>query len=160
MEELESLMEPQSNFKNYRTVLHHRRHSANLSSSGPRSVIAANTPPVPRAGLHSPAHSPRGQVPSSPLATSSPRCGPLPEAGSGSGIMQAGNGASPSHHTTGMARRPTLPYVGLFLRYLTYLDENSPYLSTTVRVLSCACRVSCVSCVVCRACRVVAGMKG
>ncbi|ELR19622.1 RasGEF domain containing protein [Acanthamoeba castellanii str. Neff] len=131
MEELESLMEPQSNFKNYRTVLHHRRHSANLSSSGPRSVIAANTPPVPRAGLHSPAHSPRGQVPSSPLATSSPRCGPLPEAGSGSGIMQAGNGASPSHHTTGMARRPTLPYVGLFLRYLTYLDENSPYLSTT-----------------------------
>jgi hypothetical protein len=48
MEEMETLMEPQSNFKNYRTVLHHRRHSSNLSSSGPRSVIAANTPPVPR----------------------------------------------------------------------------------------------------------------
>jgi hypothetical protein len=51
MEEMETLMEPQSNFKNYRTVLHHRRHSSNLSSSGPRSVIAANTPPVPR-GTH------------------------------------------------------------------------------------------------------------
>jgi hypothetical protein len=35
-----------------------------------------------------------------------------------------------------MARRPTLPYVGLFLRYLTYLDENSPYLAAPVRPLA------------------------
>jgi hypothetical protein len=68
MEELETLMEPQSNFKNYRAVLHHRRHSATLTSSGPRAALhsstnnnntntntntnSSNTPPIPRGTFH------------------------------------------------------------------------------------------------------------
>jgi len=100
MQELESLMNPQSNFKNYRTALSQRRHFSNLA--GPSSTVF-NT-------------SPRTQSPR--VSTGSSVLGSLQDQGCN---LQKVNDLE-------SAKRPAIPYVGLFLRYLTYLDENSAFL--------------------------------
>ncbi len=142
IQDMEKLMEPQSNFKNYRTSLIQNRYSEhspqnqgnnNSLAEGISSTFSSfGSPASPRAIFYSWMNS--SNSPSSPRSSSSnSTCLSLRYANECPVEMKR-EGTRSSSSSTSCWKKPSIPYVGLYLRYLTYLDENSAFISPKKQV--------------------------